>query len=51
MSVLDFYNEVRKASPAITEKADIEHIRIWGEIDPDSAFCWFDLAPLHRALG
>lgn len=42
MNVLEFYNLVREKYPNITEKADKEHIRIWGEIDTDFAYSWFE---------
>jgi hypothetical protein len=48
MSVLDFYNETRKKYPAVTLIADIEHIRIWDEIDPEFAYSWFE--SLAKAL-
>ena len=42
MSVLDLYNECRGKFPEIAEIADVEHIRIWGEVDPEFAHLWFE---------
>ncbi|WP_434339506.1 DUF7674 family protein [Motilimonas cestriensis] len=41
MTVLDLYNDFRAEFPDITEKADLEHIRLWDEIDPEFAYSWF----------
>jgi hypothetical protein len=40
-AVLDLYNSVRSNFPDITAKADREHIRYWGELDPEFAYSWF----------
>ena len=42
MIVLELYNLIRGKYPDITKKADKEHIRIWGEIDPEFAYSWFE---------
>lgn len=42
MPVLDLYYETREKFPEITEKADREHIRNWGDIDPEFAYSWFE---------
>lgn len=42
MKVLDFYSKTRSEFPGITEKADEIHIGIWGEIDPEFAYSWFE---------
>ena len=42
MPVLEFYYETRKKFPVITEKADREHIRNWGDLDPEFAYSWFE---------
>ena len=41
MTVLDLYNDFRTEFPDITEKADLEHIRLWDEIAPEFAYSWF----------
>ena len=41
-TVLNFYQSVREQYPEIAQKADAEHIRIWGEIDPDYTYSWFE---------
>lgn len=40
-TVLDLYNAVRDRFPEITAKADREHIKYWGELDPEFAYSWF----------
>ena len=40
MTLLEFYNETRQKFPEVTEKADKEHIRLWGEVDPKFAYSW-----------
>jgi hypothetical protein len=40
-ATLDLYNSVRTNFPDITAKADREHIRYWGELDPEFAYSWF----------
>ena len=40
-AVLDLYNSVRSNFPDIAAKADREHIRYWGELDPEFAYSWF----------
>ena len=42
MSVLDFYNATREKFPEITKKADIKHIEMWDEVDPEFAYSWFE---------
>ena len=42
MDVLDFYNDTRVKFPEITEKADKKHIEMWGEINPEFAYSWFE---------
>jgi len=42
MSVLDFYNNTRAKFPELTKKADKKHIEMWGEIDPEFAYSWFE---------
>ncbi len=42
MSVLKLCNECREEFPDIAEKADIEHVRVWGEVDPEFAYSWFE---------
>ncbi len=42
MSVLEFYNVTRDKYPDVTEKADKEHVRIWGDLDPEFAYSWFE---------
>ena len=41
-TVLDLYNAVRDRFPEITAKADREHIKYWGELDPEFAYSWFE---------
>ena len=36
------YNDFRKRFPEETAKSDVEHIRYWGEIDPEYAYSWFE---------
>lgn len=40
-AILDLYNSVRSHFPEITAKADREHVRLWGELDPEFAYSWF----------
>ena len=42
MGVLELYNETRARFPAITARADEEHIRRWDEIEPEFAYSWFE---------
>ena len=42
MSVLDFYNTTRSKFPDLTKMADLKHIEMWGEIDPEFAYSWFE---------
>lgn len=42
MSVLEMYNEFREKFPKTTEKTDNEHIKFWGDIDPDFCYSWFE---------
>jgi hypothetical protein len=40
-TVLEFYNAVRTQFPQVTVRADAEHIKHWGELDPEFAYSWF----------
>jgi len=42
MGVLGFYNVIRDKYPGVTEIADKEHIQIWGDVDPEFAYSWFE---------
>jgi len=42
MTVLELYHETRERFSDVAEMADREHLRIWGEIDPDLAYSWFE---------
>lgn len=42
MTILDMYREFRSEFPEVTQKADMEHIQLWNEINPDSAHAWFE---------
>lgn len=42
MSVLNMYDDFRVKFPAITKKADEEHIKCWEVIDPEFAYAWFE---------
>lgn len=42
MSVLDMYSEFRGKFTEITKRADIEHMRIWGEVKSEFAYSWFE---------
>ncbi len=42
MGVLNLYNECRRIFPVPSEKADREHIRLWGEVDSEFAYSWFE---------
>lgn len=42
MPIIDFYEEFRAKFPEITEKSDREHIKTWGDLDPEFAYCWFE---------
>lgn len=42
MGVLELYDRTRSRFPEITEKADREHIRLWDQVDPESAYSWFE---------
>ncbi|WP_087022675.1 DUF7674 family protein [Thaumasiovibrio subtropicus] len=41
MTVLSMYKSFRTQFPKITKKADVEHIRLWGEVNPECAYSWF----------
>ncbi|MDN3649576.1 hypothetical protein QWZ13_11680 [Reinekea marina] len=41
-TVEEFYIEFRRRFSEITEKADIEHIRIWDTVSLDTCYCWFE---------
>jgi hypothetical protein len=41
-SVVDLYNAVRDRYPEITETADRIHVNMWGELDPEFAYSWFE---------
>jgi len=45
---IDFYHRTRSEFPELTAMADREHVRVWGEVDEDTAFCWFE--SLAKAL-
>lgn len=42
MTVLDMYKEFRNEFPEVTQKADVEHIQLWDEVNPDFAHAWFE---------
>ncbi|MCG8613048.1 MAG: hypothetical protein MI864_21260 [Pseudomonadales bacterium] len=42
MSVIHLYEEFRIKFPAIAEKSDSRHIKIWGNLDPEFAYSWFE---------
>ncbi len=42
MPVPALYNETRERFPELTAKADREHIKYWGELDPEFAYSWFE---------
>ncbi len=48
MPVLALYNETRERFPELTAKADREHVKNWGELDPEFACSWFE--SLAKAL-
>ena len=48
MPVADMYNEFRAEFPEITDKADAEHVLIWGDPDPEFTYVWFE--SLAKAL-
>jgi len=41
-TVVDLYNVVRDRYPEITEAADRVHVKMWGELDPEFAYSWFE---------
>lgn len=47
-TLLQFYNGVRERFPEVTKRADAEHIKHWGELDPEFAYSWFE--SLAKAL-
>ncbi len=42
MTVLDMYQEFRNEFPEVTQKADVEHVQLWDEVNPDFAHAWFE---------
>ncbi len=42
MPLIALYNETRELFPELTAKADREHVRYWDELDPESAYSWFE---------
>jgi len=42
MPVLEMYNKARDRFPEVTGLADKEHLRNWGEPDPEFAYSWFE---------
>ena len=42
MTVLDMFHEFRTEFPEVTQKADVEHIELWDEVNPDFAHAWFE---------
>ncbi|REL36344.1 DUF7674 family protein [Thalassotalea euphylliae] len=42
MQLQEMYEEFRATFPEITRKADIVHIKLWGELDPSFAYSWFE---------
>lgn len=36
-----FYVETRRRFPDLAERADREHVRLWGEVDIAFAYSWF----------
>ncbi|MDF3197029.1 hypothetical protein [Pseudomonas sp. 1928-m] len=41
-TIVDLYNVVRDRYPEITEAADRVHVKMWGELDPEFAYSWFE---------
>lgn len=42
MSVLEMYRNFRKRFPKLTHAADARHINVWGSVDDETAFSWFE---------
>ena len=42
VSVLQLYKDFRKRFPQVTQAADVRHIKVWGSVDDEIAFCWFE---------
>lgn len=42
MSVLGMYHDFRKRFPEMTQGADARHIKVWGSVDDETAYSWFE---------
>lgn len=42
MSVLEMYYDFRRRFPEMTQAADKRHVKIWGSIDDETAYSWFE---------
>ncbi|SFH23346.1 hypothetical protein SAMN04488039_103648 [Sulfitobacter dubius] len=42
VSVLEMYHDFRKQFPKLTRAADAKHLQIWGSVDDDTAYVWFE---------
>lgn len=36
------YHDFRKQFPKLTRAADAKHLQIWGSVDDDTAYVWFE---------
>lgn len=41
-TVIDLFNSIRGRFPSICEQADEFHIRLFGDVDPEFAYSWFE---------
>jgi hypothetical protein len=42
MSVLEMYHDFRRRFPEMTQAADTRHVKIWGSVDDETAYSWFE---------
>jgi len=42
MTLLELYNTCRKRFPDLVAKVDDEHRRLWGSVDDEFAYSWFE---------
>lgn len=41
-TVIDLFNAIRGEFPSIYEQADEFHVRLFGDVDPEFAYSWFE---------
>jgi hypothetical protein len=52
-TVVDLYSTIRRRYPELAANADKEHVRLWGEINEELAFVWFEslAAAVNSGMG